>query len=55
MRLGLNHPRGPFEWGAELIGPAAVAETLERLSERDPERYEPAPMLRRWARGQAPG
>ncbi len=45
MRLGLNHPRGPFEW-AQQLGPAHVLATLEGLHRRTgEERYEPAPML----------
>lgn len=45
MRLGLNHPRGPFEWRREL-GPARVLATLERLrDETGDDRYEVAPML----------
>ncbi len=49
LRLGLNHPRGPFEWGSEL-GPARVLATLEALGrELDPDRYRPAGLLRRWA------
>jgi 3-hydroxybutyryl-CoA dehydrogenase len=47
MRLGLNHPRGPFE-SAEEIGHAQVLSLLEALSdELDPERYRPAPALER--------
>jgi 3-hydroxybutyryl-CoA dehydrogenase len=46
MRLGLNHPRGPFEWLEEL-GPERVLATLDALSgELDPERYRPAARLR---------
>ena len=49
LRLGFNHPRGPFEWGRE-IGPANVLATLEALSaELGADRYRPAPLLRRWA------
>ena len=45
MRLGLNHPRGPFEWEREL-GTANVLATLAALHERTgDERYEPAPRL----------
>ena len=45
MRLGLNHPRGPFEWQREL-GTANVLATLAALHERTgDERYEPAPRL----------
>lgn len=49
MKLGLNHPRGPFEWGREL-GPDRVLATLEALGARvGEERYRPAPLLERWA------
>jgi 3-hydroxybutyryl-CoA dehydrogenase len=45
MRLGLNHPRGPFEW-AEEIGHVRVLALLEALSDQlDQERYRPAPAL----------
>lgn len=54
MRLGLNHPRGPFEWAREL-GPERVLSTLERLgSEVGGERYRPAPLLERWVDGDPP-
>lgn len=47
MKLGLNHPRGPFEW-AEEIGSAHVLETIDALwEERREERYRAAPLLRR--------
>ena len=47
MTLGLNHPRGPFEW-AEVIGTANVLETIDGLwHERREERYRAAPLLRR--------
>ncbi len=54
MRLGLNHPRGPFEWGSEL-GPERVLANLGALGgDRGNERYAPAPILRDWAeRGSA--
>jgi 3-hydroxybutyryl-CoA dehydrogenase len=39
MRLGCGYPRGPFELLAEL-GPAAVADALERIGRR------PSPLLR---------
>jgi 3-hydroxybutyryl-CoA dehydrogenase len=49
MRLGFNHPRGPFEW-AEAIGPARVVSVLDALrSELGEERYRVAPLLRRAA------
>jgi 3-hydroxybutyryl-CoA dehydrogenase len=46
MRLGLNHPRGPFEWQREL-GAEVVVEILEELSESldEPQRYRVAPPL----------
>jgi 3-hydroxybutyryl-CoA dehydrogenase len=51
MRLGLNHPRGPFEWLDEL-GAERVEGTLDALAAGSDERYRPAAMLRRRA---APG
>ena len=46
MTLGLNHPRGPFEW-ADLIGADKVLETIDGLwEERREERYRAAPLLR---------
>jgi 3-hydroxybutyryl-CoA dehydrogenase len=54
MTLGLNHPRGPIEWG-NAIGPAAVLAVLDGLrSEYREERYRPAPVLTRCARGAHP-
>jgi 3-hydroxybutyryl-CoA dehydrogenase len=49
MTLGLNHPRGPVEWG-NRIGLACVLATIDGLWEelRDP-RYRAAPLLRRAA------
>jgi 3-hydroxybutyryl-CoA dehydrogenase len=45
MELGLNHPRGPQEWGA-LWGPDAVLAVLEGLqAEYREERWRPAPAL----------
>ncbi|HXV53690.1 MAG TPA: 3-hydroxyacyl-CoA dehydrogenase NAD-binding domain-containing protein [Solirubrobacterales bacterium] len=45
MRLGLNHPRGPFEWLDEL-GAERVLATLDALrDELGPDRYRPAPRL----------
>ncbi len=46
MRLGLNHPRGPFEWQREL-GPGRLVEVLEGLADSLglPERYRVAPGL----------
>jgi 3-hydroxybutyryl-CoA dehydrogenase len=49
LKLGFNHPRGPFEW-ARAIGPSRVLATLSALrSELGEERYRPAPLLRLWA------
>ena len=49
LRLGFNHPRGPFEWG-RAIGPQAVLATLDALrSELGHDRYRAAPLLRSWA------
>jgi 3-hydroxybutyryl-CoA dehydrogenase len=49
LKLGFNHPRGPFEWG-RAIGPDRVLVLLDALSaELGQERYRAAPLLRRWA------
>jgi 3-hydroxybutyryl-CoA dehydrogenase len=49
LRLGFNHPRGPFEWLSE-IGPRRILAVLESLrTELGEERYRPAPYLRRLA------
>jgi len=53
MRLGLNHPRGPFEWRSEL-GAGRMVATLDTLaenaaSEREAERYRVADSLRELA------
>jgi 3-hydroxybutyryl-CoA dehydrogenase len=51
MQLGLNHPRGPLEWG-ELWGLDAVLAVLDGLqAEYREERWRPAPALLRAARG----
>jgi 3-hydroxybutyryl-CoA dehydrogenase len=49
MRLGANHPRGPFEW-LEALGPGLVLAVMDGLWDwfRE-ERYRPAPGLRRLA------
>ena len=50
VTLGLNHPRGPVEWGREL-GPEHVLAVIDGLyEERHEERYRAAPLLRRAAR-----
>ena len=47
LTLGLNHPRGPIEWG-EAIGLDHVIAVLDGLwAERHEERYRVAPLLRR--------
>jgi 3-hydroxybutyryl-CoA dehydrogenase len=48
MRVGLNHPRGPFEWMDEL-GAERVEAILDALHAGSDERYRPAPLLRREA------
>jgi 3-hydroxybutyryl-CoA dehydrogenase len=49
LTLGLNHPRGPVEWG-EAVGLDAVLATIDGLyAERHEERYRAAPRLRRAA------
>jgi 3-hydroxybutyryl-CoA dehydrogenase len=51
MRLGLNHPRGPFEWAREL-GPELVLATLDSLrGELGDDRYAAAPLIGRWVEG----
>jgi len=50
MVLGLNHPRGPLEWG-DAIGPPGVLAILGGLwDEYREERYRPAPALLRTVR-----
>jgi 3-hydroxybutyryl-CoA dehydrogenase len=47
MRLGLNYPRGPLEWG-DSIGLDHVVSVLDALrGELGEERYRAAPLLRR--------
>jgi len=54
MVLGLNHPRGPLEWG-DAIGPSAVLGVLAGLyDEYREERYRPAPALLRAVRTGSP-
>ena len=49
LTLGLNHPRGPFEW-CEAIGIEQVCATIDALwRERREERYRLAPLLQRRA------
>jgi 3-hydroxybutyryl-CoA dehydrogenase len=50
MRLGVNYPRGPLEWGAS-IGFDKVQAVLDHLhAEYHEERYRACVLLRRWAR-----
>jgi 3-hydroxybutyryl-CoA dehydrogenase len=44
MVLGLNHPRGPFEWG-ERLGHERVVSVLTRLRESGGDAYRAAPLL----------
>jgi 3-hydroxybutyryl-CoA dehydrogenase len=49
LTLGLNHPRGPVEWGS-AIGIEQVLATIDGLyEERHEDRYRAAPLLRRAA------
>ena len=50
MVLGLNHPRGPLAWGAEIGFDRALAAIDGLWEERREERYRAAPLLRRAAR-----
>jgi 3-hydroxybutyryl-CoA dehydrogenase len=46
MQLGMNHPRGPFDW-LDAIGAPQVLRTLDGLHEfTGEERYRAAPWLR---------
>lgn len=50
MRLGMNYPRGPLEWG-KTIGYKTVLAVLDHLyHEYHEERYRACVLLRRWAR-----
>jgi 3-hydroxybutyryl-CoA dehydrogenase len=49
MKLGMSHPRGPFEWLA-LVGAAHVVAVLDALRERHGDGYRVATSLRRRAR-----
>jgi len=49
MRLGANHPFGPFQWAREM-GPTEVAAMLDRLSDDDTDAFRPALTLLRAVR-----
>ena len=50
MRLGVNYPRGPIEWGAE-IGFSKILAIIDHLfAEFHEERYRACSLLRQWAR-----
>jgi 3-hydroxybutyryl-CoA dehydrogenase len=45
LKLGLNHPHGPLEWG-DILGIDLVRDVLDGVwQERREERYRPAPLL----------
>ncbi len=51
MKLGVNYPRGPLEWG-KALGYDKVLAVLDHLfNEYHEERYRACVALRRWARG----
>ena len=53
MKLGVNYPKGPLEWGQEL-GYSKVLGVLDHLNaEYREERYRACVLLRRWAREQS--
>lgn len=53
MRLGVNYPRGPLDWGTEL-GAGRILRLLERLHEEYPTgRYAASRALRRLAAAEA--
>ncbi|HEU0042473.1 MAG TPA: hydroxyphenylacetyl-CoA thioesterase PaaI, partial [Jiangellaceae bacterium] len=55
MRLGVNYPRGPYEWGAAL-GWSWVVGVLDALAAaEDPVRYRVSPELRARVEGDATG
>jgi 3-hydroxybutyryl-CoA dehydrogenase len=50
MVLGLNHPRGPLEWGDAIGAPEVLSVLLGLWEEYREERYRPAPALVRAVR-----
>jgi len=49
MKLGLNHPMGPFELG-DLVGLDVRLSILEYLHKTLGEKYRPAPLLRQYVK-----
>ena len=50
MRLGVNYPQGPLEWGKQ-IGYGRVLAVIDHLwAEYHEERYRACILLRKWAR-----
>jgi 3-hydroxyacyl-CoA dehydrogenase len=47
LKLGANHPWGPFELAERSGGPKALLRRLRALEERHGERFAPAVLLRR--------
>lgn len=52
MKLGANHPKGPFEW-TEEIGASTILETLDSLRATHGDAYLASPLLRRRALGRS--
>lgn len=50
MRLGVNYPQGPLEWGAALGYPKILAVLDHLYAEYHEERYRACVLLRKWAR-----
>jgi len=54
MVLGLNHPRGPLEWGDAIGAPSVLGVLAGLYDEYREERYRPAPALLRAVRMDTP-
>jgi 3-hydroxybutyryl-CoA dehydrogenase len=54
MVLGLNHPRGPLEWGDAIGAPSVLGVVAGLYDEYREERYRPAPALLRAVRTGTP-
>ena len=54
MVLGLNHPRGPLEWGDAIGASSALGVLAGLYDEYREERYRPAPALLRAVRTGTP-